>query len=51
MAFPLLHERMMRHRDDGEQLKLNAWLGMPGAQAKLDASRREAVAGLDFEVG
>ena len=51
MATALIHERMMRHRDDDEQLKLNAWLGMPGAQAALDENRRESVAGADFEVG
>lgn len=51
MAFALLHERILRHRDDAEQLKINAMLGMPGAQAALDEQRRESVVGADFEVG
>lgn len=51
MAVALLHERILRHRDEPEQLKINAALGMPGAQAALDAHRRESVVGADFEVG
>ena len=37
MALAFLHERLMRHRSDREQLTISAEMGMPGAQEKLDA--------------
>lgn len=51
LAFGMIYERLMRGRDDGEQLKANALLGMPGAQAQLDARRRESLGAFDVEVG
>lgn len=52
LAFGLIYERLMRNRTDAEALKADAALGMPGAQARLDASRREVATAMhDIEVG
>lgn len=51
MGFALIYERLQRHRDDDDRLRIDALLDMPGAKAAYSASRRETVAELDFEVG
>jgi hypothetical protein len=51
VAFAMTYERLMRHRDEDEQLKISALMGMPGAQDELDRQRRTTVADLGFEVG
>lgn len=51
MGFAMIYERMHRHRDDDERLKIDAMLRMPGAEARYAAARREAAGAFDVEVG
>jgi len=51
VGFAMIYERLHRHRDDDERLKIDAMLRMPGAEARYNASRIEAVGGFDVEVG
>lgn len=51
MAFALVYERITRHRDDDERLRVDALLGMPGAQRELDSRRMETVGAVGIEVG
>lgn len=51
MGFTMVYERLHRHRDEDERLKIDAMLRMPGAEERYDAARREAVGSFDVEVG
>lgn len=51
MGYTLIYERLQRHRDDDERLKIDALMDMPGARARLDESRREAVGAMGLDIG
>jgi hypothetical protein len=51
MAFGLIHEMLMRGRDEHDQLRINALLGMPGAQEAYDRERADTVVEFGIEVG
>lgn len=36
VAFGLIYERIMRHRDDVDRARVDMILGMPGAQSRYD---------------
>jgi len=46
VAFPLLYERIKRHKTEAEQLRVDVVLGMPGAQEAHDAALEAAFEGL-----
>jgi hypothetical protein len=51
VAFAMIYERMQRHRDDDERLRIDALIGMPGAQEEFDRRRMDAVGAFGIEVG
>lgn len=50
MAYGMLYERLMRHRDDLEQARVDAILGMPGAAARHVEALAEVLMDAGMEV-
>ena len=51
MACSLIYERLQRHRDDDDRLRIDALLDMPGARAALASHRHTTVSDMDIDVG